>query len=153
MGCIDNLKLYIFRLKLPGDTEQINYSINPEHLREKGEEQLLSSPIKVQGSLGRIDNNQWLLSLKLETQLGLFCPVCNNLFLYFVCLPALERLISHDEVSSGIFDCKPLIRQELLLESDRFQECSTKGCPERKNILKFLEDRKKHQRNNPFEYL
>lgn len=153
MDCVDNLKLYIFRLKLPGDTERISYSISPEYIREKGEEELLNSPIEVEGSLGRIDSDQWILSLSLKTQLGLCCPVCNNFFSHSVCLPDLQRVISHDEVGSGVFDCRPLIRQELLLESDCFEECSGQGCPERKNILKFLEDRKKHEGNNPFEYL
>ncbi|EPP34733.1 hypothetical protein CP10139811_0523 [Chlamydia ibidis] len=153
MGSADDLKLYLYRLKLPGETEAIDYSISPDLIREDGEQELFSSPISVCGNLERIDSEQWILSLDISTELGLRCSICNIGFLFPVVVRGICRLIHFDEVKSGIFDCRHLIRQELLLESDCFQECDKDGCPERKNIVQYLQDTKNNRGDNPFEHL
>ncbi|WP_375793954.1 hypothetical protein O1W69_02585 [Chlamydia sp. 12-01] len=153
MGNIDDLKLYICRLKLPGEKEVIKYSLNPESVRESGEEELFCNPIEVSGSLEKVDNEQWILSLNVSTKLGLRCCVCDKSFLYSVGSIEISHLICHEDARSGVFDCKDLIRQELLLESDHFQECNKEGCPERGNIVQFLEDRKRIKRETPFDNL
>lgn len=149
----DNLKLYVRRLKSPGIQEKICYVLDPREIREAGEEKLFYHEIDVQGSLERLDGNQWVLLLNLKTLLGLTCPVCNQEFSHAVQLTELYHLIHLEEAQSGVFDCGPLIRQELLLESNGFQECVKEGCPERKNIVQFLEDRKKIEGENPFKLL
>ncbi|SFZ99599.1 Uncharacterised protein [Chlamydia abortus] len=153
MGNIDDLKLYICRLKLPGEKEVIKYSLSPASIRESGEEELFSSTIDVSGSLEKIDSEQWILSLNIATDLGLRCCICDKSFLYSVHLMDVSHLICHEDAKSGVFDCKDLIRQELLLESDHFQECNKEGCPERGNIVQFLEDRKKIKGETPFDNL
>ncbi|WP_348663111.1 hypothetical protein [Chlamydia vaughanii] len=153
MGHIDDLKLYICRLKLPGEREDIQYSLNPQNIREVGEEELFSHPIEVSGSLERVDSEQWFLSLSVATQLGLRCCICDKSFLYSIKLIEISHLICHEDAKSGVFDCKDLIRQELLLESDHFQECDKEGCPERGNIVQFLKDRTRIKGGTPFDHL
>ncbi|BAE80978.1 conserved hypothetical protein [Chlamydia felis Fe/C-56] len=153
MGNIDDLKLYIFRLKLPGEKEVIKYSLSPENIRDPGEEELFSHPIEVSGNLEKIDSEQWFLSFSISTALGLRCCVCDKSFLYSIGLIEVSHLICHEDAKSGVFDCKDLIRQELLLESDRFQECNKEGCPERGNIVQFLEGRKRIKGETPFDKL
>ncbi|AAP05550.1 hypothetical protein [Chlamydia caviae] len=153
MGNVDDLKLYICRLKFPGEKEVIKYSLSPEKICELGEEELFSNPIEVSGSLEKIDNEQWILSLSISTQLGLRCCICDKKFLYSVNSIEISHLICHEDAKSGVFDCKDLIRQELLLESDHFQECEKESCPERGNIVQFLEDRKRIKRETPFDNL
>ncbi|AHK63440.1 hypothetical protein BOKEGFJH_00565 [Chlamydia avium] len=153
MGCKDDLKLYICRLKLPGEKEEIRYSLSPDFICEPGEEELFPDEIVVSGSLERIDHEQWFLSLNISTQLRLRCCVCEKKFLYPVKSIEVAHLICFDDAKSGVFDCKDLIRQELLLESDHFQECNKDGCPERENIVQFLKDRQKDKGNSPFDHL
>lgn len=155
MGCKDDLKLYIYRLKLPGEKEEIRYALNPDLICDPEEKELFPSEILVTGSLERIDNEQWFLSLDVSTQLMLRCCVCEKKFIYPIRSIEISHLICFSDAKSGIFDCRDLIRQELLLESDHFQECSKDGCPERGNIVQFLQDRhrKKDKGNNPFDHL
>ncbi|ANG65879.1 hypothetical protein JG731_04120 [Chlamydia gallinacea] len=153
MGCKDDLKLYIYRLKLPGEKEEIRYSLSPDMICEPGEEELFPKDILVSGSLERIDHEQWFLFLGVSTQLSLRCCVCEKKFLHPIQSIEISHLIYFNDAKSGIFDCKDLIRQELLLESDNFQECDKNGCPERGNIIQFLKDRQKDKGNSPFDQL
>lgn len=153
MGCKDDLKLYIYRLKLPGEKEEIRYSLSPDMICEPGEEALFPHDILVSGSLERIDHEQWFLFLDVSTQLSLRCCVCEKEFLHPIQSIEISHLICFSDAKSGVFDCKDLIRQELLLESDHFQECDKNGCPERGNIIQFLKDRQKDKGNSPFDQL
>lgn len=149
----DSLKLYICRLKLPGEKEVITYSLDPEHIREVGEEELFCSPICVDGSLERIDHEFWALSLNIKTQFNARCCVCNELFLRPVMIRDISHFIHYEESKTGIFDCKQLIRQELLLECDHFLECQSLGCPQRRMISDFLRGKDTFRGDNPFECL
>lgn len=149
----DNLKLYIYRLKLPGDKEIIQYSLPADQIREPGEETLFASPISVDGSLERIDHDVWGLFLNVTTDLGVRCCVCNEVFSHHVAIKNMSHFIHYEENKSGVFDCKELIRQELLLECDRFLECQNDGCPKRGGMSDFLRKKSSIQGNNPFECL
>ena len=95
-------------------------------------------PGKIQGSIERIDGEQWFLSLEISTTLSLHCCICDAPFECPVRGIVVQQLIHASEEKSGIFDCRDLIRDELLLEGDRFQECEKGGCPEREFVKSFL---------------
>lgn len=152
MGHIDDLKLYIYRLKVPGEKEEICYSLPPDLIRNPGEEELFPLVIEVLGSLEKIDHEQWFLSLGISTQLGARCCTCDKKFLRSVEKIKISHFICGDEAKSGVFDCRDLIREELLLESDHFQECDEEGCPERESIIEFLKERPQ-SRHCPFDHL
>lgn len=149
----DSLKLYICRLKLPGEKEVISYSLNPELIREVGEEILFCSPICVNGSLERIDHEFWALSLNVTTELGMRCCVCDEFFLHQVEIKDISHFIHYEDSKTGVFDCKQLIRQELLLECDHFLECQSLGCPKREVLSDFLKKKDAFRGDNPFECL
>lgn len=142
MGCIDGFKFYVYRLKLPGEKEIASFSLEPEKFRDKGEEEIFPSVVKVEGSLERIDYEHWMLILNMSTHMGARCCVCDKKFLRFVELFDIHHPLHRDDVKSGIFDCRELIRQEFLLESDCFWECAETGCSEKEEVVRFLKKNK-----------
>ena len=134
----DNTKFYLYRLKFPGDREEIHASIAPQVFGDSVGEGLCSSFVEIQGSIERIDGEQWFLSLEISTTQSLHCCICDAPFECPVRGIVVQQLIHASEEKSGIFDCRDLIRDELLLEGDRFQECEKGGCPEREFVKSFL---------------
>jgi hypothetical protein len=133
----DNIKFYLHRLKFPGDREEIHASVAPQVFFDFGEGGVCS-PVEIQGSLERVDGEQWFLSLEISTTLSLRCRICDSPVEYPVRGVIIQQLIHCFDEKSGVFDCRDLIRDELLLEGDRFQECRLEGCPEREFIKNFL---------------
>ncbi|MBQ8498545.1 hypothetical protein [Chlamydia sp.] len=129
----DNAKFYLHRLKFPGDREEVQASLSPRLFCDSKEEGI-HFPVEICGSLERVDGEQWFLSLEISTKLSLHCKICNALVEYPVQGLVIQQLIHCSDEKSGVFDCCDLIRDELLLEGDRFQECREEGCPEREFI-------------------
>lgn len=155
MSYIDNTKLYVYRLKQAGEREVLNFFLNPELFQEDGLENVFSKPIHIEGYLERVDDEQLVLNLKINSELGSQCPICDRWFLREVVLEDICTLIDNETLSGGVYDCKDLVRQELLLSLESFQECSKNGCPERSFIVEFLEEekKKKYKGESPFDKL
>lgn len=81
------------------------------------------------------------------------CCICDEKFLHQVVVKDIHHFIHCEDSKTGIFDCKQLIRQELLLECDRFLECQSSGCPQRERLSNFLNKKDTFRGDNPFEGL
>ena len=137
----DNVKFYLHRLKFPGDRKDIHASIPPQVFCDS-EEEGMCSPVEIRGSLEIVSGEQWFLSLEISTILSLRCRICDAPVEWPVQGIVIQQLIHCSDERSGVFDCRDLIRDELLLEGDRFQECQEGGCPAREFIKNFLKKRR-----------
>ncbi|WP_213318120.1 hypothetical protein [Chlamydiifrater volucris] len=154
LSFVDDLKIYVYRLKNIGDREALQYTVAPGVFSEKGLEKVFSCPIQVSGHVERVDEEQLVLSLSIQTEVGASCPFCDKAFSRTVAIDSICHLIEKDQLRDGVFDCSDLIRQEILLESEGLYECESGGCPDKAGIENFLQKKeKKFEGNNPFENL
>ncbi|WP_213357477.1 hypothetical protein [Chlamydiifrater phoenicopteri] len=154
MSFVDDLKIYVYRLKNIGDRETLQYTVAPETFAEKGLEQVFSCPVQVSGHVERVDDEQLILSLSLQTEVGVSCPFCDKAFLRPVAIESICHLIEREQLRDGVFDCSDLIRQEILLESEGLYECEPEGCPSKAGVESYLQRKEeKFGGNNPFENL
>lgn len=148
----DNLRLYVYRLNHVGHREIIDASVMLDI--DDSEVGSFLDPIKMCGYVEKVGHEEFVLRLSLHTKVQSMCVVCLESFSHELNVVDICEYIQSEDVSDGVFDCKELLRQELLLAARQFQECNDGCCPERKWMNTFLNrESRAFEGHNPFNNL
>jgi len=134
----DVFKIYVDRLD-DGKVEKIDEEVSSEFLEVCEKSLKFSEKVKVGGQVYLADD---YLVLKFSFDLKAFlpCSICNEQVSIAISRGDMYNSEPLSEVSGGVFDYGPLLRELILLEVPQFIECagSDGRCPCRKEIEKFL---------------
>lgn len=132
----DRFKIYVHRLK-EGESEVIEEIFDPSFLQVDEKELRFEAPVKVTGQAS-VSNNNFFLTLAVETQALLPCVICNEPTKVKLVAKQLSHNQMMDELKSGLFHMGEMIREGLLLELPLTTECGEGSCPEREHLSKYF---------------
>lgn len=122
-------KIYVDRLR-QGETQETTHHYEPSELG------LSTSPITVQIRAYTTDDHL-ILHLNIKTDVQIPCKICNELINIPIRIENQTHAEPHENIRSRVYDCKPLIKENLILALPQFVECGG-DCPERANLKDFL---------------
>lgn len=128
-------KIYADQLR-NGHIEQLDEKLAPDFMEIQDEDLTFLQPIEVTGE-AYIADQELILHLNVYTQATIPCAICNEPVLVDVSLDGFYHAVPYEELKSGIYDYRHILREAILLETPRFGECEGK-CPKRKEIQKYL---------------
>lgn len=146
-------KIYVDRLQ-GKEEEVLEETFSPKDISLNDSEALFTSPILLKGEAFVAEGNL-VLHLNIETRVALTCAICNET----VDVKMHIRDFYHNEdllqIQGGVFNFKELLREILFLELPVVAECNNGDCPERKNLVKFLNKKNTQDANSyhPFSDL
>lgn len=132
----DIFNIYIDRL-YDGHTEELEEEVDPDFLEVKENDLSFSDPLFLKGE-AYIADDELILHFSVTTYATLPCSICNELV-----KAAIQELDFYhaeplNEIKTGVFNFKELLREVILLDAPAFAECNDGDCPRRKEIEKYL---------------
>lgn len=134
----DFFKIYIDQLR-DGRTEKIDEVFDPAFMDLQEEDLKFSDPIHVNGE-AYLTNDSLVLCLKVKTFATILCAICNNPVKVELKINNLYHVVLFEDIKTGIYNYKELLRESILLETPMYVECGLgkNTCPHREEIKKFL---------------
>lgn len=131
----DEFKIYVDQLR-DGDVEHISEAFSPAFLDISEKEVQFLQPVEVSGEAYLADD-QLVLHLDIRTEVIVPCAICNEPVSLPLEIRNFYHMASSEEIKTGIYVYKEILREAILLETPSFAECEGK-CPKRQEIQKYL---------------
>ena len=136
----EEFKIFIDQLK-NGHTEEISESLSPEMMDIHEKDLKFYAPIDVDGK-AYLAGSDMILHLNAYTCATMPCVICNKDVEVPIELKNLYHTTPIDEIKSGIYNFKEMLRENILLITPSFAECDNGDCPEREVLKKYLSEQK-----------
>jgi DUF177 domain-containing protein len=131
----DRFKIYVEQLR-DGHTEIIDEVFSPEFLDVKEENLHYKDNVFVKGEAYLADNDL-ILNLSIKTKAQLPCIICNETVTVSVDIEHFYHAEPIENIKGSIFNYKSILRENVILETPKFAECSG-NCPQRKDMAKYF---------------
>jgi uncharacterized metal-binding protein YceD (DUF177 family) len=131
-------KIYIDQLK-DGHSEKIEEKFDPEFLDVKEEDLCFIDPVDVNGE-AYLAEHELVLHLDIHTQATIPCAICNQEVKVPVDLKDFYHMVPTAEIKSAIYNFQEMLRENILLNTPLFAECSNGQCPERDELKRFFRE-------------
>jgi DUF177 domain-containing protein len=135
-----------------GHVEEIDCELPPAFLDLREEEVAFPAPVSVRGSVYSTGDHL-IFDYDVVTRVQMPCSVCNQLVETELRVEEGQAIEEICHCLSGIWDCREVVRESILLELPPFVECEKGNCPRRAEIepyLKKVSDSDEEQRYHPF---
>jgi uncharacterized metal-binding protein YceD (DUF177 family) len=132
----EEFKIYIDQLK-DGHSEEIAEKLDPKMMDINEEDLKFTDIISVDGQ-AYLAGPDMILCLNAHTLATMPCVICNDQVKIPVSLNNLYHSTPVDEIKSGIYNFKEMLRENILLATPLFAECHDGECPEREKLKKFF---------------
>lgn len=134
----DAFKIFVEQLR-DGHIEELNETLSPDFLDVHEKELAFPLPIKLKGQAYLAEDNL-ILKFNVSFDVQLPCVICNQSVICSKSIEGSYHSIPLDEVKTGVYNFRELLREVILLDVPRFAECNEGACPERKEIAKYLKE-------------
>ncbi len=131
-------KIYIDQLR-DGHSEKILEKLDPKFLDLHEEDLSFVDSVYIKGE-AYLAEKDLVLHLDIETFASIPCSICNEEVKVAINLKNFYHSTPAAEITSGIFNFKETLRENILLMTPLFAECNNGQCPERKELKKFFRD-------------
>lgn len=131
----DIFKIYVEQLR-DGHEQKINELIPPDFLEIDDKELTFKKNVKLDGS-AYLAEHELILHWDIETQALIPCSICNENVPIDIRISNFYYSEPLDNIKSGIFNFKDVLRETILLEVPAFAEHEG-DCPKRNEIAKYL---------------
>lgn len=143
-------QIWIDRLK-NGQRQKIDESFAPDFLDLREEELKIHSPVIVQGD-AYLTENELILHYSAKTQFAMPCAICNQMIEVDLSIKDCYHAEPLEDITSGIYDYKEVLRESLLIELPKYVECTEGKCPERETIAPYMRQKQKEEPNTHFPF-
>jgi uncharacterized metal-binding protein YceD (DUF177 family) len=140
----DEFKIYIEQLR-DGRERDIDEKLSPSFLEIADSDLSFEKDVKVKG-VAYLAEDDLIINWTIEAEALIACSICNEKVPVPVSIQNAYYNESLDNIKSGIFNFKDILRETILLEVPPFAECNEGNCPKRQEIKKYL---KQPSSNNP----
>lgn len=134
----DVFKIYVEQLR-DGHEEKIHEKLDPNFLEINEPELTFDKPVKVEGA-AYLAERELVLHWDIQTEALIPCSICNEPVRVTIHIPNFYYSESLEEIKTGIYNFKNLLRETILLEVPPFVECNGGNCPKRKEYHKYLKE-------------
>lgn len=133
-----------------GETQKFTMKLPAAFLEVDEPELKFSEEVRVGGEAYLVEENL-VLRFDAETRLQMPCAVCNQQVLIPLSIKTVYHTIALDLCASSLFDVRPALREELLIELPKTVECE-ENCPERRNVARFMRSEQKEEPSQYFPF-
>lgn len=139
----ERYKIFVEQLR-DGQIEKLEETFPPALLDVNEKDLSFSEPIKVSGEAYLADADL-VLHLNAHTMATIPCRVCNESVKVPIGFEGFYHAVPLDDVKTGVYEYKDILRETLLLEVPALAECNQGKCPQRKTMDKYF--KKEHPGN------
>lgn len=133
----DIFKIYIEQLR-DGHELEMNEIIPPDFLEVNEADLSFKKDVKLEGS-AYIAEHELILHWNIHAEALIPCSICNEKVLIDIEILNFYYSEPVENIKSGIFNYKDVLRETILLEVPPFAEHEG-NCPKRKEIAQYLKD-------------
>lgn len=120
--------------RLEGDkTEKVTCQFPPEIMDIEESELQFIEPITCTAS-AYLASDHLIIHLDIDAVASLPCTTCNDPLKKNISLRHVYYSSPIDELKTPEVDLRPIVRENILLETPHFAECTLEGCPEKEAI-------------------
>jgi len=132
----DQFKIFVEQLR-EGKEQQIQESLAPDFLDVQDEDLTFDRPVELKG-VTYLAEDELILHWDIHTTAKIPCSICNDQVEVPVDITNFYASEALEEIKTGIYNFKDLLRETILLEVPPFVECHGGSCPKRKEFDKYL---------------
>ena len=132
----DEFKIFVLRLR-EGQKEKIEESFSPTFLDIHEADLAFTAPVNLEGEAELADETL-ILHFAIETEATMPCAICNEDVQVKLEIADFCSTIAVEEIKSGTFDFRDVVREAILLELPSRAECNEGNCREREVLAKYL---------------
>jgi len=136
----DTFKIYIEQLR-EGVEKPIHQELDPSFLDVHEEDLTFIAPVKLTGVVYTADD-ELIFNWNIQTEALVACSICNQKVEVPILITNFYHAEPIEQIKTGIFDYKELLRETILLEVPSFAECEG-NCPRREEIARYLKEPEK----------
>lgn len=133
---IGPLEIVVDRLH-DGHIEEIDCELSSAFLDLREEEVVFPAPISVRGSVYSTGDHL-IFDYDVATRVQMPCSICNRPVEIDLVVREGQAVEEISHCPAGIWDCREVVRESLLLELPPFVECEKGNCPRRAEIEPYL---------------
>lgn len=134
----DVFKIYIEQLR-EGHEEKIDEMLDPGFLDIQEPDLVFDKPVKLEG-VAYLAEHELVLHWDIRTEALVPCSICNEPVRVPIHIQNFYYSEPTEEIKSGVYNFKDLLRETILLEVPAFAECSGGKCPKRQEYQKYLKE-------------
>lgn len=134
----DTFKIYVDQLR-DGKEHQIHEKLSPDFLDVHERDLKFEKDVKLDG-VAYLAESELILNWTIDAEAVIPCSICNEPVPVKIHLEHAYFSEPLDNIKSGIFNFKELLREMILLEVPPFVECTQGNCPKRKEFKKYLKE-------------
>lgn len=131
----DIFKIYVEQLR-DGHIEKIAGDIPSKRLELDDAELRFVDPIHLDGE-AYLANDALVLNFNVNGQAEIPCTICNQPVSIEVQVDNFYHVEPLDEIKSGVYNFREILREDILLNTPQFAECDG-DCPHREEVKKYL---------------
>jgi uncharacterized metal-binding protein YceD (DUF177 family) len=128
--------IYADRLR-DGQIETIDEAFSPEFLDVSDKDLTFTDVVKIEGETYLADS-ALVLHFSIKAHGLIPCLICNEPVKVNVQIPDFYHLEPLNEIKSGVFSFKDIVRDAILLETPAFAECNNGNCRKRSEVQKYM---------------
>ncbi len=132
----DLFKIFIEQLR-DGHEERIDERFDPDFLEVSEVDLAFNQPVNLQGTAS-LAENELILHWNIDTCATIPCLICNEPVGVPIEITDFYYSEPIEEIKSGVYNFKSLLRETLLLEVPQFAECNSGKCKKRNEFQKYL---------------
>lgn len=132
----DEFKIFVEQLR-EGNEQTIQEKLTPDFLDIQDKELIFDKEVELTGK-AYLAQDELILYWNIYTTAKIPCPICNEMVNFSVAIENFYASEPLDEIKTGIYNFKDLLRETILLEVPLFMECQGGKCPKRKELAKYL---------------
>lgn len=133
----DQFKIYVEQLR-DGHEETIHEQLVPDFLEIDEPDLIFDKPVALEGA-AYLAERELIIHWNIATEALVPCSICNEWVKAPILIPNFYHAVPLDEIKTGIYNFKELLRETILLEVPKFMECEGE-CPKRKEINKYMKE-------------
>ena len=132
----DEFKIFVEQLR-EGHEQEIQEQLAPDFLEIHEEELIFDQPVELTGNT-YLAQNELVIHWDIHTKAKVPCAICNEMVQIPIDITDFYASEPLEEIKTGIYNFKALLRETILLEVPAFTECHGGHCPKRKEFDKYL---------------
>ncbi len=134
----DVFKIYVEQLR-DGHEEKIQEKLAPDFLDLHEPDLAFDQPVELEG-VAYLAEHELVFHWNIKTEAVVPCSICNEPVKIPIHIQNFYYSEPVEEIKSGIYNFKDLLRETILLEVPSFVECEGGTCPRRKDYKKYLKE-------------
>lgn len=132
----EEFKIYVDRLR-GGHEKKIDECLSPDFLDIKEADLSFEKEVILEGTT-YLAEQELVFNFSVNTEALLSCAICSAKVPIEIKVKNYYHMEPLENLKSGVFNYKELLRETILLEVPLIAECANGNCPKRKEILKYL---------------